>query len=185
MSGRIEAMKYDICPMCDSTLGFLANTTEEAVKVRGELFPVASTAWECLACHEVFEGEDDPFDLAYRVYRVRHNVPQPEEIRAFRDRAGLTQRELADLLSWGHVTLSRYENGALASEAHARSLKALMDASTLADLIEADQTVLTPEKRNHYYPVSKARFLRNGRGKCWKLSSPRLVRRLRPARVHS
>ena len=51
---------------------------------------------------------------------------QPEDIREFRRRQGLSQKELSDPLGWGAVTLSRYENDALQSEAHERALRLAM-----------------------------------------------------------
>lgn len=45
-------------------------------------------------------------------YRRRHRLLTAEQIRAIRDKRGLTQSELAGLLRLGPNTLSRWESGA-------------------------------------------------------------------------
>lgn len=135
------------CPVCDSTTGFDRHEVSETVTVRGEDFEVRSTAWRCRGCGEVLDGEDDPLELAYDRYRDGHGIPRAVAIRRRREALGLTQRELGDLLGWGSVTLSRYENGALPSEAHGRALARMMGAAGLADAMDAAQDAIPAEKR--------------------------------------
>jgi putative zinc finger/helix-turn-helix YgiT family protein len=48
---------------------------------------------------------------AIAVYRKRHGLLSADEIRAVRERFGLTQSELARLLHLGANTVSRWESG--------------------------------------------------------------------------
>src|SRR4030066_1226736 len=73
---------------------------------------------------------------------------QPEEIREFRKKCGLTQNEMNLLLGWGGATLSRYENGALQDETHEKALRLAMEPRNLLKLIEATPDVLPEEKRD-------------------------------------
>ena len=58
----------------------------------------------------------------------------PEDIRSYRSRRGLTQKEFSDLLGIGIATLNRYENGALQSEAHDRIIKLAMEPQNFLNL---------------------------------------------------
>ena len=73
---------------------------------------------------------------------------QPEEIRNFRKRYGLTQKELSDFLGWGGATLSRYENGALQDETHEKTLRLAMEPRNLLGLLQATPEALSGERRN-------------------------------------
>ena len=72
---------------------------------------------------------------------------QPEQIRDWRKQYGLTQNELSQILGWGCVTLSRYENGALHSEAHEKILRLSMEPHNLITLIEETPDALPEDKR--------------------------------------
>ena len=61
---------------------------------------------------------------------------QPIQIRNLRKIYNLTQKELSDLLGFGDVTLSRYENGALQDETHDTLLRLALDPKNLISLIK-------------------------------------------------
>jgi len=116
--------EFRFCPACEkeSALAQVSETRE--VEVRGESYSVKACFWRCRFCSEEFEGQgtDDYPAEAYRLYRQKHGMMQPEEIREARRQYGLTQAELAEILGFGPVTLSRYETGMLQSESHDRML---------------------------------------------------------------
>lgn len=43
--------------------------------------------------------------------RVRHDLPSPDERRALREKAGLSQQELANVIGATRQAVSHYENG--------------------------------------------------------------------------
>ncbi|MDZ7841653.1 MAG: type II toxin-antitoxin system MqsA family antitoxin [Gammaproteobacteria bacterium] len=114
------------------------------VEVRGEPVEVAAEFFKCTECGAEFENTRgrDSLALAYREYRRRHDMLQPEQIRNWRKRYGLTQKELSRLLGWGDVTLSRYETGALQVAAHEKILRLAMEPHNLITLI--DETAGSP-----------------------------------------
>jgi len=119
----------DMYPICVSVTELAFTERTEDVDIRGECISVPVAFYTCNACGGDFEDPKSPLDsldLAYREYRRRHGMVQPEIIREFRTRYALTQQELARLLGWGGATLSRYENGALQDDAHDRMLKLAM-----------------------------------------------------------
>lgn len=141
-----------ICPNCEKETELEVVRATEEIEIRGESVPVEVEYYRCLACGEEFEDPrsgDDPLDRAYREYRRRHGMMQPEDIQATRKRYGLTQSEMNRLLGWGAVTLSRYENGALQNEAHEKILRLAMEPRNLLTLIEEKPDALTEEKRGH------------------------------------
>jgi len=139
-----------ICPNCEKTTELKEITTIENFNIKGETIPIGVTYFKCLECNEDFDDpkkEYNPIELAYREYRVRHDMLQPEEIRENRKKYGLTQTELSNLLGWGGATLSRYENGALQDEAHEKILRLAFEPANLLTLILKTPTALVGQKR--------------------------------------
>ena len=119
-----------VCPGCEKENDVKIVRGKEEIIVRGEPIEVDVEYFKCTVCGEEFDDPgsvDDPLEKAYRVYRKIHGMVQPEELRSFRTRYGLTQGEMGKLLGWGAVTISRYENGALQDESHDRTLHLLRD----------------------------------------------------------
>lgn len=140
-----------ICPNCEKETNLELLHTPEVVEVRGEQIKVEMEYYKCLACSEEFEdphSEADSLDKAYKEYRHRHGMMQPEEIRDLRKRYGLTQNEMSKLLGWGGATLSRYENGALQDEAHEKVLRLAMDPRNLLRLIGETPETLSGKKKD-------------------------------------
>jgi putative zinc finger/helix-turn-helix YgiT family protein len=83
--------------------------------VNGEDVSVPSVLHlRCPKCREVVLRFEDARRLnhdAIAIYRKRHGLLSADEIRAVRERFGLTQGELARLLRLGANTVSRWESG--------------------------------------------------------------------------
>ncbi len=125
------------CPACEKADQLVRVNRSEAVDVRGERYVVEGTFARCNSCGEEFVGSDG-FDFvaeAYRMYRQKHGMMQPEEVKAARQQYGLTQAELAAILGFGLVTLSRYETGMLQSESHDRILHVMKDPRSFLGLL--------------------------------------------------
>lgn len=126
---------------------------DEEYNVRGEMIKVPAEYYTCSVCHEDFDdplSKHDPIALAYQAYRKRKNMVQPEEIKSFRKRFDLTQKELSTLLGWGGATLSRYENGSLQDDAHETTLQLVInEPSNLIKLIERSSDTLDSSKMDN------------------------------------
>ncbi len=139
-----------ICPNCEKETELTPISRCQEISVRGEAIPVNVHYFQCAECGEEFDdprSPHDPLEEAYREYRTRHGMLQPEDIRGFRDRYGLSQRELSVLLGWGGATLSRYENGALQDEAHDKVLRLAMEPRNLLRLLETNPQAIDEAKR--------------------------------------
>ncbi len=143
-------MSKKTCPKCNkNTLTELI--IPESVNIKGEEILLEIPVLRCNECGEEFynfDEDNDVLDLAYREYRSKYNMVQPEKIKEFRKEFGLTQQELAKLLGWGGATISRYENGALQDEAHDKVLHLTMEPENLKKLILDNPNALSAEKQS-------------------------------------
>lgn len=139
------------CPECGKISNWDEVTRPEVFEIRGEPIEVDVSLLKCQECGAEFEdmnSESDPYSLAYEEYRKRHEMVQPNQIRDFREKYNLTQKELSGLLGFGSVTLSRYENGALQDDVHDQLLKLIFKPSNLLKTINEKPKVLLEDKRN-------------------------------------
>ena len=118
--------------------------------MRNEPIEVEVQEYKCPKCGEKSLAPteiNDPFAQAYRLYRTRHRILQPDEIRDFRRRFHLTQEELAKLLGLGGATLSRYENGSLQDRTHDTLIRMAMEPENLRELVSSSTDVFSDEKK--------------------------------------
>jgi putative zinc finger/helix-turn-helix YgiT family protein len=141
-----------ICPICEKAQDLEWIEKKEIINVRGEPIKVDAKYFKCPVCGEEWEDPTSDYDSleeAYREYRKRHGLMQPEEIRNLRKRYNLTQSEMSRILGWGGATLSRYENGALQDEAHERTLRLIEEPESLLKLIQEHTQALPAKKREN------------------------------------
>lgn len=140
----------DYCLNCDYENEIKPARETVKVTVRGEDFDVTEEFYKCPVCGEKFTSSlgHDALDEAYREYRHRHDMLQPEEIRHWRENHELTQIELSSLLDWDVATLSRYENGALQEKSEDTLFKFIMAPQNLLNLITSKPHILNVEKQN-------------------------------------
>jgi putative zinc finger/helix-turn-helix YgiT family protein len=141
---------HELCTNCEKETRFERIAKAETFRVRGEAITVDVEYVRCNECGDVILNpalSEDPFELAYRAFRHKHTLLQPEEISNWRKAHNLTQAECAGLLGIGVATLNRYENGALQNESHETLLRLAMDSANLLKLIEKSDGVLTESKK--------------------------------------
>ena len=138
------------CPVCDGTKLELTKGEKE-LTVRNQSIIVDMQYYRCSDCGEEFlipDSENDPFERAYCLYRARHNMLQPEEIRDFRHKYGLSQSDLANILGLGGATISRYETGKLQDETHDTLLRLVMDPENLRTLVANSAGAISEDRKN-------------------------------------
>jgi putative zinc finger/helix-turn-helix YgiT family protein len=138
------------CPNCEKESPLRIVRKAEEFDVRGEIIVVEVEFYQCQECGAEFENSKstiDPYETAYREYRARKGMLQPEDIRETRIERGLTQKEFSDLLGIGIATLNRYENGALQSEANDRVIKLAIEPRNFLNLISNSQGILSDSKK--------------------------------------
>lgn len=100
------------CPQCGVRDRMRLVRTRESVVVKGESYIGSGTAVKCEACGSKFFHPatcTSARGSAYQKYREAQGLLSAGDIRRFRERFGLTQKEFGDILGFGDVTLSRYE----------------------------------------------------------------------------
>jgi putative zinc finger/helix-turn-helix YgiT family protein len=140
-------IKY--CPECDMDRECFVEAKKEVYPVRGEKIEVESHVCVCSVCgKDIFDEELDSENLqkAYAVYREKYGLLSPDEIRAIRERYGLSQRGLSRLLGWGDVTLHRYESGALPDRVHSDMLRMISTPDGMLKYLEQQKGVLPEEE---------------------------------------
>jgi len=138
------------CPHCGRAGNVMRFSREETVTVRGLECQVEKVLRRCGACGAEYENtKDDDWRLdAYAMYREAKGLLTPARIRDWRHDYELKQAEVTALLGWGEVTLGRYENGALQTEAHDKQLADLMEPVNLAAAIAAHPEAMSDERRH-------------------------------------
>ena len=138
-----------ICPVCEKEVEVEPVKKTITVKVRKENIEIPVTFFKCKECgYDEIEDRENPIDeldLAYREYRKRHGMLQPEEIVELREKLGLTQDELAKLIGIEPETLSRYENGGLQEPIHDYLLQSIREPKNLLKLIDKNPELLEEE----------------------------------------
>ena len=108
------------CPNCNSEVLTEVKTVSETYPVKGEEITVTAKVRCCKNCGQsIWDEELDGQNLldAFAIYRQRHGLLQPEEIRRIREKYGLSQVAFAKVLGLGNKTVARYENGSIADMA--------------------------------------------------------------------
>lgn len=103
----------DACPRCGMMME--ERCDELTYPVNGQKVPVAEARHlGCPSCGEVVLRAEEVRWLrqqAFTRYRKEHHLLDAGEIRAIRERFGLTQSVFAQLLRLGSNTISRWESG--------------------------------------------------------------------------
>ena len=135
------------CPVCHDLRDRRIIHRLETLPVRGEMIEVDAEVALCATCGEevtTMAMGDAILERAYGVYRLRHGILAPEQIRVLRESTGLSQRGFARLLGWGEVQVSRYETGAVPDDAHNSLLVALQDPEAMYRFVQQRHDRLQP-----------------------------------------
>lgn len=111
----------------------------EIFTVKGKPVEIQASVAVCVECgNDIFltKLEEQNFKRAYDAYRRENDLLTAAEIVAIREQYGLSQRALAQLVGWGEVTVSRYENGAIQTRGHDHFLRLLKDPENIRRLLD-------------------------------------------------
>jgi putative zinc finger/helix-turn-helix YgiT family protein len=118
----------EYCSKCKRMEQVSVVSKEENFPVKEDRITITSQVAHCKKCNEeIFSEELDGANIkkAYDIYRSKHNILSPVHIKELREKYGLSQRALAEVLGWGEITIHRYEKGSLPDEAHNELLSLL------------------------------------------------------------
>lgn len=114
----------------------------EVQTFRGEEYTVHARYYECKDTGEKFTSEEQDEQLfceLYNQYRVRHGIPFPEEIKATRERYGLSCQQMSTIVGFGQNQWGQYENGKMPSESNGKSIAAIKNRNCMLTMLEASK----------------------------------------------
>jgi len=166
-----------LCPNCEGYTSVTLGVEKEVYNVRGEPTQIEAEVTICQKCgSKIFDEERDSRNLekAYTLYRDKHNLLTPDEIRSIRENYGLSQRTLSRLLGCGEITVHRYENGAIQDNAHDNLLRSIADPKNMQRLFEVNRNKLPPYKAARL-EKRMANLLQEDKEQAFQVSFERLV----------
>ncbi len=123
---------------------------KEVLPVRGEDTEVLARVGVCPECGadmSIEELDDSTLVAAFNMYRQKHGLMAPEEMKRLRERYGLSVRAFSLLLGWGEITAHRYESGSLQDAAHEAALRLAEEPANIRVYLTANGHKLTPRQR--------------------------------------
>lgn len=136
------------CPNCNSEVLTEIKTVSETYPVKGEEITVTAKVRCCKNCgQDIWDEELDGQNLldAFAIYRQRHGLLQPEEIRRIREKYGLSQVAFAKVLGLGNKTVARYENGSIADMAQNNLIELMKQPSNFRELLQKNQDKISKQ----------------------------------------
>lgn len=119
------------------------------IRFRKEEFSIVHHYWFCADSREQFTDESmDQLDLdqVYNQYREKYGIPFPEEIRAIREKYGLSASKMSEILGLGANSWRNYEAGEVPSVANGRLMLAIRDPQDFIRQVEASAPVLSQKE---------------------------------------
>ncbi len=121
------------CPLCDKTHEIDERKRITTTIIKGEEVTYEERFYFCANVEEdesEFETgkmTNENLLCARNAYRIKMGLLTSDEIIEIRESYGLSQVDLARLLGWGEVTISRYESKAIQDEAYDTMLRLIKD----------------------------------------------------------
>jgi transcriptional regulator with XRE-family HTH domain len=109
---------------------------------RKENYTVHARYYVCEDTGEKFtttEQDELKFNELYGQYRVRHGIPFPEEIKATREKYGLSLAAISKILGFGINQYANYENGQVPSESNGKMILAARNKDFMVSLLDSSR----------------------------------------------
>ena len=126
---------YMYCPECGEEREIELREERESYPVKNEPTEIMAQVTYCKHCEEQIwneELDDNNLKEAYKQYRIKHGLLQPEDIKSIREKYKLTQTAFAKILGFGEKTIARYETGSIQDSAQNN----LMELANYPDVFE-------------------------------------------------
>ena len=138
------------CLECGKVVEPRIEKRTEVLPVRGEDTEVVAQVGVCPECGADMSVEvldEATLVAAFNMYRQKHNLMAPEEMKRLRERYGLSVRAFSLLLGWGEITAHRYESGSLQDAAHEAALRLAEEPANIRIFLTANGHRLTTRQR--------------------------------------
>lgn len=117
------------CPYCRKEVDY--NIEKRSVSTfKGVKVDTFMNVAVCKSCNNdlyVNDLEKENMKRVYVCYSLNTDIIKPNDIIDFRNKYGLSQRELTSILSFGKMTINRYENGYIPTKTQSDYIKMLIN----------------------------------------------------------
>lgn len=157
---------------------------ERAVQFRKEIFPVFHFFYRCIDSGEEFSTDEiDQLNVnqVYNMYREKHGIPFPDEIKAIREQYDISAAKMSEILGLGINSYRQYEGGEMPAVANGRLIMAAKDPAEFKKFLGASRSVLT-EREFEKYAKKVDGLIEAGRSDSWnKLLMGKILGDQRPS----
>lgn len=139
------------CDNCKKEVEVNTIIKRESYNVYGEEIEVDAKILVCAECEEELfceELDTETLNAVYKIYREKHKLLFPAEIREIREQYGLSQRSFARILNWGDKTICRYENGSIQDKAHNSLLLLLREPANMRRYLTENEVDINEKQKN-------------------------------------
>lgn len=136
-------------PFCDSKATLIEKKT--VIPYRKENFEVIRHMYRCDKTGIEFSTEEqdkEAVTLIYDLYRKKHCIPFPAEIKELRKRYGLSASKMSLILGFGINQYHNYENGEVPSLSNAKLILAAMNPKFFKTLVLIAKDVIGEKTYN-------------------------------------
>jgi putative zinc finger/helix-turn-helix YgiT family protein len=136
------------CPFCDNSHAVTVVQRISQMLIKNKAITYQETYYYCPIEGEEFVPDflmDENLLKARDAYRSSENLLTSVEIKSIRQKYGLTQKELSNILGWGDITIQRYEKKFIQDETYDKILR--MFSENLAFALET-----LDKHKNHFEP---------------------------------
>lgn len=122
----------------------LLEKEKRTLTFRKETFEVVYHYFKCIDTGETFTTTDiDTLNInqVYHKYRAKYGIPFTDEIKAIREKYGLSAAKMSDVLGLGANVYRQYEAGDMPSVATGRLIRLAEDESEFKKLVEMSRNV--------------------------------------------
>lgn len=143
------------CPYCDNSHSVTVAQRTSQMLIKNKAVSYQETYYYCPLEGAEFVPSflmDENLLKARDAYRQSENLLTSVEIKSIRQKYGLTQKELSNILGWGDITIQRYEKKLIQDETYDKILRMFSD--NLAFALE------TLDKHKNHFEASRYLELR-------------------------
>lgn len=97
------------------------------------------------------ELEIENINKLYGIYRKKHNLLSPVEIKSIREKYKLTQEEFSVALGFNKIAIKRFENGALQTEEQDKIIRYVNSVDNLIDILNSNKFKINKYEFNNLF----------------------------------
>ncbi|MBQ8293738.1 MAG: DUF4065 domain-containing protein [Bacilli bacterium] len=139
------------CPICDAEHEIEIVTKKETLIIKEEEIISDVKKYVCSKINVEFmdsELNNKNLQNARDEYRIKHKLLTSKEIKEIRDKYNLSQADLALILGWGEITITRYETKEIQNEKYDEILRKISeDPYVLYNYFNMNKTAFTEKKQ--------------------------------------